>query len=97
MENWQRNQLFRTALAEAALQHVLPIRGSKVCFVCCTVMHDGSEYGGAQGKGKGGATVAHIGTNPANLRAYVVQPKFDQKLLPQLEGLISQISDNPGA
>ena len=97
METWERNQLFRPELVDTALERLLPIRSSRVRYVCCTVLHDGSEYGGAQGKGgAAGATAAHIGTNPANLRAYVVQPMFDQRLLPQLEGLISQISENPG-
>ena len=92
MEVWERNQLFRTDLVETALEHLLPIRSSRVRYVCCTVLHDGSEYGGAQGKG--GATVAHIGTNPANLPAPSTMPRACMHYLPPRGCLLHPVNQS---
>jgi len=110
-----RNKLFNTTLASRAVCEVLnwelsgssegPLRQENVYFVCCTVLHDGSEQGGAVGKGsrKGGkaqggkgeakgAKIAHVGTHPRNMKAYMQQGQAQKVLAPSVVAVLEEIS-----
>jgi hypothetical protein len=113
LSNKERNQLFDAPLARRAVCEVLndttvragPLLGENVHFVCCTVLHDGAEQGGAVGKGqrKGGeaqggkgeaqgATTAHVGTHPLNIQAYMDQWQVRSLLAPSVVTVLQDIS-----
>ena len=74
------------------------VREENVHFVCCTILHDGAEHGGAVGKGRRGkgeaqgATMAHIGSHPDNMAAYMEQWQARRDLAPSVVKILEAIS-----
>ena len=102
---YERNELFDASLARRAVCEVLAsterslmVREENVHFVCCTILHDGAEHGGAVGKGRRGkgeaqgATMAHIGSHPDNMAAYMEQWQARRDLAPSVVKILEAIS-----
>ena len=73
----------------------LQVRPEDVELLGCARLYDGSEHGGAVGKGDS-ATTAHFGSHPLNMLAYTRQWQFNEVVAPQVREAFASIARKAG-